>query len=320
MSIHQAAVTGRKQTPFVSVIIPCFNNSVGLRDTLASLSCQDYPRERWEVVVIDNNSTDDTFRVGRSFETVLPLFTLERELRRGSYVARNKGIKLSRGEILAFIDADMTVGRSWISRGVNKISRDNCDYVGCRVDIHPSRWPPNLWEWWDMKVGFPIRSYMEADGFAGAGNLFVRRTVFEKVGLFDEALISGGDHEFGNRVRDAGFSLCYDDANPMKHPARSNLKSHWTKKVRTGKGVMDLCHFYPEKYTAPKIKSILALFIPMAPRRILEISDLSPRNRLGVWVVANCARFAYAYGQLARYVHQKTGVSFRTRQERLQHM
>ena len=298
--------------PFVSVIIPCYNDEVGIGATLKSLCGQDYPRDRWELIVVDNNSTDNTFRIAQSFNGRLHSVRVERESRQSSYAARNKGIRVSRGDILAFIDADMTVTSSWIRRGVATI-RKGCDYVGCRVVVYPEKPPGNLWELHDVRFGFPIQKYMKEWGFAGAGNIFVRRTVFESVGIFDMRVKSGGDAEFGNRVRDAGFKLCYDHDNAMRHPARSSLRSYWNKKVRVGRGIIDLCHLYPERYAAQTLKSILVQFLPVAPRRIADSSDLSSRRRFGIWVVASCVKFAQAYGQLVRHIQRKTTTEPETR-------
>ena len=289
----------------MSVIIPCFNDEDGIWNTLQSLCEQDYPRDRWELIVVDNSSTDNTYRIAQSFEGRVPSLRVEHESTQGSYVARNRAIRVSRGEILAFVDSDMTVRNSWIRRGVSTINK-GCDYVGCRIDIYPSKPPGNLWELHNKRFGFTIREYIKEKGFAGAGNIFVRRTVFESVGMFDSRLKSRGDVEFGNRVRDAGFKLCYDHDNPMKHPARSSLQAYWSKNVRIGKGLIDLYHLYPERYSSVKLKSIIRMFLPVAPRRILEISDLPSANRFGMWVVSTCVRFAYGYGQLVRYIQRKT--------------
>ncbi|OEU78134.1 MAG: hypothetical protein BA873_03090 [Desulfobulbaceae bacterium C00003063] len=58
---------------------------------------------------MDNNSKDNTVHVAQSFETLIAVLTVEREKRQGSYAARNKGISVAQGEILAFIDADIVL-------------------------------------------------------------------------------------------------------------------------------------------------------------------------------------------------------------------
>ncbi len=293
----------KRNLPFVSVIIPCYNDESGIRDTLDSLSGQDYPQGNWEVIVVDNNSTDNTVQVAQSFETVIPLLRVEQEKRQGSYAARNKGISVSQGEIMAFIDSDMIVANRWISRGVAAIIKGH-DYVGCRVDIYSTQRPPNVWEIHNIRTGFQFRTYMEKSGHAGAGNLFVRRAVFDSVGLFDGRLMSSGDIEFGNRVRDAGFKHYYDHDNPMRHTARSSLRSYWSKYVRIGKAHIDLRFFYPERYGVLELRHVISQFFPVV-HLWLDVSDLGMRRKLGMWFVANIQQFVYAYGQLIRYIHRR---------------
>lgn len=295
----------------VSVIIPCHNGEDRIHYTLTSLSHQDYPKNRWEVVVVDNNSTDNSVRVVHSFKRLIPSMRVEWEPRQSSYAARNKGISLAHGEILAFIDVDMAVEPDWIRRGVNTILA-GCDYVGCRIDIVPTHRPPNLWELYNVRTGFRIRDCVEQEGFAGAGNIFVRRKVFESVGLFEDRLLSGGDKEFGNRVKDAGFRLCYDHANRMTHPALSSLKSLWSKYVRTGEGHMDLRFFYPERYGRTKLRHVLSKFCPAFHlRRVLDarqVSDLSAVGKLGMLSVLNVVKCAFAYGHLLGYLQRRAGL------------
>lgn len=292
--------------PFVSVIIPCYNTEKGLLDTLESLSAQDYPADRWEVIVVDNNSTDNTCGVARSYEGRIPSLRIEVESRQSSYAARNKGILASRGEILAFIDADMTVQSSWIRRGVARIAEGYGDYVGCRVDIYPARPSPNLWETYNIRSGFQIRRYMMDLGFAGAGNIFLRRAVLDSVGMFDSRLVSSGDLEFGNRVRDASFRLYYDHENPMRHPARSSFISSWRKMSRLGNGHATLRFFFPERYGLLSLKPVVSMFFPIVHLgKYMDMSNLGAWRRCKMYFVANILQFAYAVGQLKCYFQRR---------------
>lgn len=188
--------------PLVSVIIPVLNDEAGIRDSLLSVSEQDYPAGSMEVIVVDNNSTDNTASVAQTF------------------TAYNSGIKVSRGKILAFIDADMTASTSWISRGVSTIVSEGADYVGCKVDIIPKNNPVNIWELYNQQTGFQMKVHMEKDGFAGAGCLFVRKKVFDEIGLFDHRYISG-DWEFGN------LSLSHRFCAYLVIASRTSFRAHF---------------------------------------------------------------------------------------------
>lgn len=294
---------------FVSVIIPVYNDPVGLSETLGALAIQDYPTNRWEAIVVDNDSTDDTLDVAKSFsDRMRNLKILVERSRQSSYAARNRGIEQAKGDILAFIDADMTVGRNWISSGVASILSQRGDYIGSRVDIYTRRSPPNIWEIYNQHTGFPIRQYVEKEGYTTAGSLFIRRAVFDKLGMFDERLISSGDIEFGNRVKASGFTLYYDHENAMKHPARSSLRSIWRKYSRIGKGNVDLRYYYPDRYGRLKRRYILPIFRPaVRVSTILDASGLSLGWKCKMLFAENIVRLAKACGQTVRYVQTRGG-------------
>lgn len=294
--------------PFVSVIVPAYNDESGIQLTLRSLQKQDYPTDRWEVIVVDNNSIDQTKAKALLFQDKIAMLKVATEEKRSSYVARNKGIELAKGDILAFIDSDMTVGPDWIRKGVADIKHEQADYVGCRVDIYTTFNPPTIWEVYNQRTGFRIKEYMEQHGFSVTGSLFVTKDVIEKVGPFDARLTSGGDNEFGKRVRDAGFKMFYSDHNVMFHPARSSMRSLVKKNIRIAMGYVDLKALFPERYGILRLKSILGLFQP----RVLtddRFQDLGVKVRLQIAVIRYVLFYALAVGQLVRYVQIRFGNS-----------
>ncbi len=293
-----------RKLPFVSVLIPVFNGEQGISDTLDSISKQDYPQDRWEVIVVDNNSTDNTTLVTRSFADSLPCLKIEKETQKSSYAARNRGIQASKGEILAFIDADMTVNHDWIRKGVTDLMEKEIDYVGCRVDIYPKNEPPNIWEEYNQRTGFPIKTYMEKDGFAGAGCIFVRKVVFEEIGLFDNRLKSNGDREFGNRVRDAGFKMYYNHDNVMRHPARSSLYSFYKKIVRTSTGWFNLHLLYPDRYERLGFVRVIRCLKPPRPLDP-RFHGLSAAKKLRLTGVKYFLHYVHAVTLLKRYVQTR---------------
>ncbi|MGB3904939.1 MAG: glycosyltransferase [Anaerolineae bacterium] len=311
MANAKAADSGK--LPFVSLIVPVYNDAAGLSETLAALARQDYPVSRWEVIVVDNDSTDNTLDVAKSLRARIPkLKILVERSRQSSYAARNRGVEEAAGEILAFIDADMTVGRDWISRGVRDIESGRGDYVGCRVHIYARSDPPTMWEIYSQRTGFRIRDYIEKEDYTIAGSLFVRREVVEIAGMFDERLISAGDREFGNRVKASGFRLYYDHDNVMRHPARSSLRSTWSKHFRIGKGMVDLRLYYPHRYGALKPWSIIPVFPPaVSVGHVLDTSDLGPGWKCRMLFVANVVRLARACGRMVRFATIGRGVGVR---------
>ena len=288
-----------RKLPFVSVVIPVLNGEHGISDTLDSVSKQDYPQDRFEVIVVDNNSTDNTCEVARSFEDRLMSFKIETVMKRDQFAALNKGIMTAAGEILAMIDADMTVPPSWITKGAAALSREKADYVGCRVDIYPNNEPPNTWEVYNQRTGFPMKTYMEKDGFAGSGCLFVRKAVFEEIGLFDDRSVAS-DYEFGNRVRDAGYKMYYSHENPMRHPARSSMYSFYKKTVRSAEEYFNLRLYYPDRYE--RVGFVRAIFWFKPPRPLdPRFHGLSAAKKLRLTGVKYFLHYIHAVTVLKKY-------------------
>ncbi|NKE34919.1 glycosyltransferase [Natronococcus sp. JC468] len=233
--------------PRVSVIVPVYDDPEGLRRTLSSLV--DQTVDDYEVVVADNGSTDETPLVARSYRDSRPeLLTLVTESEvQGSYAARNAGIRAASddAEILAFLDADSTVEADWLERAVAAMDAAGCDYMGCRVEILEAP-DEGLVGRYNRLSGFPVERYVREQGYAPTTCLLIRREVVDDVGTFDDRLVSGGDLEFGRRVRRAGWELRYEPDAVVFHPPRSTLRELVGKYVRIGRGIEQKRRLHPE--------------------------------------------------------------------------
>lgn len=235
--------------PFVSVIVPVFDDAQRLRGCLAALCEQTYPRERHEIVVVDNASNEDLRPVVAAF----PGVRFEREDVPGSYAARNQGIAASKGQILAFTDSDCLPARDWIEAGVRALaSRPGCGAIGGRIEMC-ARDPDRIsaFDLHDLVWGMPQRVYVERFGLAATANLFAHRWVFERVGAFDAAFKSCGDCEWSFRREAAGIELAYADDVRIAHPTRSTLREFVRRRRRITGGFHQLepilARSYPNK-------------------------------------------------------------------------
>jgi glycosyltransferase AglI len=239
--------------PYFSVVIPVYNDPGGIRQTLDSLVRQDYPVNYFEIIVVDNCSTDHTKEVVLEYARGSPMIRLERECSiQSSYAARNRGILASKGAVIAFIDADMSVGVDWLMRIARSLREEPGDYLACGVELSGNK--NTLYEIYDKITGFPIRLYLGNDHFAPTCCLVVHRSLFMEQGLFDSRLISGGDLEFGNRVFESGKHQGYRPDIIMIHPARSSFRSLYQKSFRIGRGLRQLSRFYPERFQYPDLR------------------------------------------------------------------
>lgn len=235
--------------PSVSVIVPVYNDPRGLRATVTSLLEQTYSNDAHEIFVVDNGSTDGTYSVATELGDEHECVTVLRETAvQSSYAARNAGIRNSSGEVLAFVDADVTVGDDWLVRALRELEAKEADYLACDVQVRANGTNATIPAEFDCRTGFPVQSYVEEREFAPTCCLFVRRAVFESVGLFDSRFVSAGDLEFGNRVANSGRELHVTSESKAVHPARTTVESHARKAIRVGRGRYQQRSYYPHRY------------------------------------------------------------------------
>lgn len=215
--------------PCVSVVVPVYNDSIRLARCLSALEDQTYSAD-YEVIVVDNGSDESPSSIVDKY----PFARLSYEDKEGAYAARNRGIALARGEVVAFTDADCIPASDWIQRGVEQLqSAPRSGLVGGRVELtYQDPKKLNAAELYESARAFKQEAYIEKAHFSVTANLFVRRCVFEEVGLFNEELKSGGDYEWGNRVYRTGYELTYGESITVKHPARSSVQALVRKERR----------------------------------------------------------------------------------------
>jgi len=212
--------------PHVSVVVPHYQDLRGLEICLRALEAQTYPTDRFEIVVADNNSP-----VG--FEAVQAVVRDRARLvlvtEKGAGPARNGAVAASRGEVLAFIDSDCVAEPQWLAEGVAALGR--YDLVGGRVCVlvsDPMRMTPA--EAFERVFAFDFKTYIEKKGFTGAGNMFCRRELFDRVGPFGVGLSE--DVDWSRRAVAKGARLGYVPAAAIGHPARvtwEQLSGKWRR-------------------------------------------------------------------------------------------
>lgn len=279
-------------TPSVSIVIPVYNDPDGLSLTLDSLvRATTYPQV--EFTVVDNDSSDLTPDVARSYNDDRIGLYHETDIQ-SSYAARNTGIRNSNSDILVFIDADMTVSENWLESALSTFRGQDADYMGCNVELTlPDN--PTLAARYDHHTGFPIQQYLVNQHFAPTCCLFVRRDVFEDVGLFDHRLVSGGDKEFGNRVHEAGYDMYFAEDVTMYHPTRNTISELVKKDRRVGRGLCQLQRYHPDRYGTPGV--------PPRPSGVKTPDpDLETRDRLAFGALSRALTGVRGLGYYQEYL------------------
>ncbi|PSN20054.1 glycosyl transferase family 2 [filamentous cyanobacterium CCP5] len=235
---------------FASVIIPVYNDAERLKLCLEALAKQSYPDNQFEILVVDNASTEDIKSVAEAF----PQVVLIHESQPGSYAARNRGIAAAEGQILAFTDSDCIPSSGWLENGVRQfLNIPNCGIVAGKIEFFfKDSNCPNAVELYDSIELLQQEEYVK-QGWGATANLFTTPAVFTKAGLFNAELKSGGDFEWGRRVAAQNYEISYAPDSVVAHPARSSLKEMHKKIVRRVGGGYALRQLNQHKDSASRL-------------------------------------------------------------------
>jgi GT2 family glycosyltransferase len=210
----------------LSVVIPHLNQPAALARCLRSLGNQIGVSRPFEIVVVDNGSERLPAEVCRSFSGV----RLEREETPGPGPARNRGVEVSSGRVLAFIDADCIADPNWLAVVERVFAGDETTrVVGGDIKIavvDPQRL--TLLEAYESVYAYRQKLYIERRGFSGTGNLAVRREDLERIGPFAGIHVAE-DLEWGNRARSLGYRIAFVPDMVVLHPARRSFAELYTK-------------------------------------------------------------------------------------------
>jgi len=220
--------------PLVSVIIPVHNRPDEIRECLASLDTVNYPRDKMEVIVVDDASTDHTREVVAEFP--VRLISLNRN-RQAPY-CRNLAARRAKGELLAFIDSDCLATPEWLHELVPAFLDDTIGAVGGRVDGCSTEKLVDRYESTNssLNMGDRFKRSQSQDRFfyVPSCNLLVRRNLFTKLNGFNERLIVGEDVDLCWRLQDSGHDLEYRPAGTVFHKHRNRLKSFCQRRFDYG--------------------------------------------------------------------------------------
>ena len=229
--------------PKVSVIIPVYNDIARVEACLASLESQDYPRDRFEVIIVDNGSSDGTYELLQNSVLLREAqqgLTVSQCLTPGSYAARNHGLTLAMGEYVAFTDSDCIVSEHWLSVLVGAIQNELGDVIlAGKMSFFPDQSKPTEQSAIDFENLFSMKQDENArNGKCITANLFCSMALIQKHNGFNQKLKSGGDVEFSTRIVNAGGRVVYCDGALVTHPSR-NVNELIIKRKRIIGGTWD---------------------------------------------------------------------------------
>lgn len=220
----------------LSVIVPTHNRAAYLAPLLAGLAGQDYPAERWELVIVDDGSTDGTGEYLKAYEGPRPLNTrVVSQPQSGVATTRNNGANVAKGQGLLFLDDDMIPTPMLVATHAGVHLQDDRAVVIGHISV-PSkgREPWVAWEDAQMERHYDaLKSGRRIPGQRDVytGNCSVSALLFKTVGGFDASLPRTEDVELGYRLRDAGATFYYRSEADSLHLGRHNYEG-WLRNAR----------------------------------------------------------------------------------------
>jgi GT2 family glycosyltransferase len=239
-----------------SVVVSTFNRAEALVETLAALARQDAPLNSYEVIVVDDGSTDNTWAKLEAISTPYPLRTVRHNGNRGVSAGRNSGIRLAQGGTLIFVSDDVLVPPSFVRQHVETLER------------MPGYWVVGAFRQRDSTIATPFGRYLEdlersfesgrsaneiAPGlwemtWPTARNLSLPRADLDRIGLFDERFrTTCEDQDLAQRARDAGIRFVYStEIDCIHNDQAADLERYCSFQERGARDTVALCAKAPE--------------------------------------------------------------------------
>jgi cellulose synthase/poly-beta-1,6-N-acetylglucosamine synthase-like glycosyltransferase len=265
------------QVPSLSIVIPHLNEPHDLERCLRALDDQRTTAPPFEIIVVDNGSTDLPVAVCGQF----PDLRLEVETVPGPGPARNLGARLARSQLLAFIDADCVAAPGWVSEIVSFFDRrQDIDFIGGDIRILRMRKSAlSPIEAYETMYSYRNQLYVEKHGFSATGNMAVRSDVFRAVGPFG-GLATMEDTDWGKKATGIGYRSAFVGAAAVYTPScrsASELRRRWDR------------HIAHEFRSVPPGLAArfrwIGLSVAVAASPVAEVSRIVGTNRLsGGWI------------------------------------
>jgi len=205
------------QKPFVSVVIPAYNQAGFICICLASLLSQTYPLDRYEIILVDDGSTDDTANSAKQLlQGWRGRYHLVQKENGGPASARNAGIQASEGEVIAFMDADCVAAKDWLEWLAGAlVAGDAAGVGGPLVNVDPMTWVSHYLA---STAFFRHRvRHGRVDYLLTANVVFRRSALLHVHGFIESGGAWGEDADLSFRLIQAGYKLLLVEQGVVTH-------------------------------------------------------------------------------------------------------
>jgi mycofactocin system glycosyltransferase len=236
-----------EEYPYVSVIIPVKDQFVEVVECLEALEELDFPREKLEIVVVDDHSKMEISQLETSFDVRV----IRQEITRGPAFSRNYGVSYARGDILAFLDADCVPGEDWLSELLPFFQASSIGAVGGYIEGYYQESFLDKYEEVSSSLNMGRSIILEGKSnnsfYVPTANLLVTREAFNKCGGFEEDRRIGEDVDFCWRLRNSDYWLIYAPYGTVAHKHRGDLEKMLKRRGEYGTSEASLYRTHRDK-------------------------------------------------------------------------
>jgi len=284
---------------FFTVIIPTYNSANTLYYTLSSLFSSRFPQSKFEVIIVDYHSIDDTLSIARKFPVKIYSIT-----KKGAAAARNLGIQKSRGSIICFTDSDCMVPEDWLSKILNFFN--NHPFVdGVGGPLFPYYYQNSIQKFAaevfvEGKVFYnktiEVKPGIFTSGYLMTSNCAYRKDVFNSVNFDESFLTAYEDVELCWNLAEKGNHLIFNPDIKMFHIFPWTLKGLFKQWFKYGMGATKLDKKYFGKNPIDELKSIYYNFTILGYVWMKHFfSLLSPLSSNKTSKLLNCFKLSSYY-------------------------
>jgi cellulose synthase/poly-beta-1,6-N-acetylglucosamine synthase-like glycosyltransferase len=265
---------------FITIVMPVRNEGAFIEKTLRMLIEQDYPKDRYEIIVTDGISDDDTPQKVRSLMGEGVHISLVENPSRLSSAGRNLGFKLGRGDIFLVVDGHCYIPTDQLLRNIVEcFQKSNADCLGRPQPLDPpgiNYFQKAVALARGSRIGHSLSSriYSDHEGYVSpvSHGAIYKRNVLEKIGLLDESFDACEDVEFNYRVEKSGLRTYMSPGLTIKYYPRSRLWDLFQQMKRYGYGRARLMRKHREAFSLQQVVpplffaslAVLLIFSPVS--------------------------------------------------------
>jgi len=231
--------------PGISVVVPAYQAENTIEDCILSLLDLQYPKDKLEIIVVDNNSNDSTGARIKKYD-VNYIF----EKNRNAYAARNKGIEIVKYEYIAFTDADCIVSKDWLCNMVKHFESKNVGIIGGK--ILPYSIENDVEKFIDFRKILDQEKMLEKSKFSFpfcvTANCVVKYSLLKELGGFDTYFKIAGDADLCWRAFFKGMKTIYAEDSIVFHKHRNNIRNLYNQSFQYGFGRASLFKKHHKKF------------------------------------------------------------------------